>query len=94
MFSLEGKSALVTGASGGIGGAIARQLHDRGAEVVLSGTRAEALEELPDAFTVGKGFVLQRLDERAAPIGQPNMTVLPPLLLLLLVFRRSRAALL
>lgn len=46
MFSLEGKSALVTGASGGIGGAIARQLHARGAEVVISGTRVEALEEL------------------------------------------------
>jgi 3-oxoacyl-[acyl-carrier protein] reductase len=50
MFSLEGKSALVTGASGGIGGAIARQLHDRGAEVVLSGTRAEALEELASSL--------------------------------------------
>lgn len=46
MFSLEGKSALVTGASGGIGGAIARSLHGRGAEVVISGTRAPALEEL------------------------------------------------
>ena len=50
MFSLEGKSALVTGASGGIGGAIARRLHARGAEVVISGTRAEALEELASSL--------------------------------------------
>jgi 3-oxoacyl-[acyl-carrier protein] reductase len=46
MFDLTGKSALVTGASGGIGGAIARALHAQGAAVVLSGTRAEALESL------------------------------------------------
>ncbi|HEX2593336.1 MAG TPA: 3-oxoacyl-ACP reductase FabG [Rhizomicrobium sp.] len=44
MFDLSGKTALVTGASGGIGGAIAKALHKQGANVVLSGTRAEALE--------------------------------------------------
>ena len=46
MFRLDGKTALVTGASGGIGGAIARVLHAHGAAVVLSGTRREALEAL------------------------------------------------
>jgi 3-oxoacyl-[acyl-carrier protein] reductase len=46
MFDLTGKTALVTGASGGIGGAIAKSLHAQGANVVLSGTRAEALEAL------------------------------------------------
>lgn len=46
MFDLTGKVALVTGASGGIGGGIAKALHAQGATVVLSGTRAEALEAL------------------------------------------------
>jgi len=46
MFELKGRKALVTGATGGIGGAIARALHARGAEVALSGTRREALEKL------------------------------------------------
>ena len=46
MFDLQGKRALVTGASGGIGGAIARALNAQGAEVALSGTRTGALEAL------------------------------------------------
>ncbi len=44
MFDLTGKKALVTGATGGIGGAIARALHKAGAKVALSGTRQEALD--------------------------------------------------
>jgi 3-oxoacyl-[acyl-carrier protein] reductase len=46
MFDLTGKTALVTGASGGIGAAIARALHGRGATVALSGTRVEPLQAL------------------------------------------------
>ena len=46
MFDLTGKAALVTGASGGIGGAVARALHGAGATVGLSGTRTEPLEAL------------------------------------------------
>lgn len=46
MFDLTAKRALVTGASGGIGGAIARSLHTQGAIVVLSGTREAALDAL------------------------------------------------
>lgn len=51
MFELTGKKALVTGASGGIGGAIASALHAQGAEVCLSGTRRDALDAL--AATLG-----------------------------------------
>ncbi|ETD84615.1 3-oxoacyl-ACP reductase FabG [Rhodobacter capsulatus] len=46
MFDLTGKSALVTGASGGIGGEVAKALHAAGAKVALSGTRVEPLEKL------------------------------------------------
>lgn len=53
MFDLNGKHALVTGASGGIGGAIAKGLKDRGAMVALSGTRVDALQAL--ACKLGDG---------------------------------------
>jgi 3-oxoacyl-[acyl-carrier protein] reductase len=50
MFDLTGKAALVTGASGGIGGAIARAFHSQGATVALSGTRRDALDTLASEF--------------------------------------------
>jgi 3-oxoacyl-[acyl-carrier protein] reductase len=46
MFNLTGKTALITGASGGIGAAIAMALHKAGATIAISGTRVEKLEEL------------------------------------------------
>ncbi|MBE9635638.1 3-oxoacyl-[acyl-carrier-protein] reductase [Salipiger mangrovisoli] len=57
MFDLTGKCALITGASGGIGGAIAKALHGAGATVALSGTREAPLQEL--AAELGeRAFVL------------------------------------
>ncbi len=53
MFDLTGKTALVTGATGGIGGATARALHAQGATVALSGTRREVLDAL--AAELGSG---------------------------------------
>ncbi|HYY83088.1 MAG TPA: 3-oxoacyl-[acyl-carrier-protein] reductase [Beijerinckiaceae bacterium] len=50
MFDLTGRKALVTGASGGIGDAIARALHAQGATVALSGTRRAALDEVASAL--------------------------------------------
>jgi len=57
MFDLAGKKALVTGASGGIGGAIARALHAQGADVALTGTREAALAELATSLG-GRAHVL------------------------------------
>jgi 3-oxoacyl-[acyl-carrier protein] reductase len=56
MFDLSGKSALVTGASGAIGGAIARAMHRQGARVALAGTRRERLEAL--AAELGEGAIV------------------------------------
>ena len=50
MFDLNGKKALVTGASGGLGGAIARALHAQGATVTLSAPRSRPWKSLPDRW--------------------------------------------
>jgi 3-oxoacyl-[acyl-carrier protein] reductase len=60
MFDLSGRTALVTGASGGIGGAIARQLHAQGAQVVLTGRRRDALQAL--AAELGERVALEPAD--------------------------------
>ena len=56
MFDLSGKTALVTGATGGLGAAIARALHRQGASVVLSGTRENVLSDLASELG-GRAFV-------------------------------------
>ena len=58
MFSLVGKTALVTGATGGIGASVARALHAAGATVAISGTRAAVLEELKTSLGGERVFVL------------------------------------
>ena len=75
MFELTGKKALITGASGGIGGAIARALHGAGAEVALSGTRVEPLEVL--AADLGdRAHVLPcNLSDRAAVAALPGQAI-------------------
>ena len=65
MFDLSGKAALVTGASGGIGGAIARALHKQGATVTLSGTRADALEKLKGELGERAHAIAARMDDAA-----------------------------
>lgn len=69
MFSLSGKTALVTGASGGIGAAIARQLHALGATVVLSGTREAALKELADNLGERTHIAVANLSEASEADG-------------------------
>ena len=67
MFRLDGKTALVTGASGGIGAAIARALHAQGAAVVLSGTRQAALQVLAAELGDRAHAVPADLRDPAAP---------------------------
>ena len=65
MFDLTGMTALVTGASGGIGGAIAAALHAQGAKVALSGTRLAPLEELAGRLGERAHVVTGNLSDRA-----------------------------
>jgi 3-oxoacyl-[acyl-carrier protein] reductase len=66
MFELTGKRALVTGASGAIGGAIARAFHRQGAIVALSGTKREALEKLAGELGANAFVVPCNLADREA----------------------------
>jgi 3-oxoacyl-[acyl-carrier protein] reductase len=72
MFDLTGKTALVTGASGGIGGEIARALHGAGATVALSGTREGPLEELAAALGERAHVVPCDLSDAAAVDALPK----------------------
>ena len=66
MFDLTGKTALVTGATGGLGGAIARALHAQGATVALSGTREDVLQQIAGELA-GRVHVLPcNLSDKAA----------------------------
>jgi 3-oxoacyl-[acyl-carrier protein] reductase len=69
MFDLTGRTALITGASGGIGGAIARALHGAGASVVLSGTREAALAALAGELGERTSQVVCDLADAAAVDG-------------------------
>jgi 3-oxoacyl-[acyl-carrier protein] reductase len=76
MFDLTGKTALVTGASGGIGGAIAKALHGQGATVILSGTRQDALDAVKaelDSKNGGRAFtVIANLSDIASVEALPK----------------------
>src|SRR5271170_5165216 len=67
MFNLTNKSALVTGASGGLGNAIARALHAQGAKVVLSGTKTDALKALQGELGERSFIAPANLADPAAP---------------------------
>ena len=69
MFDLTGKTALVTGATGGIGAEIARALHAQGATVALSGTREAVLQELATGLGERTCTVAANLSDSAAVDG-------------------------
>ena len=57
MFRLDGKRALITGATGGIGMAIANVMHEAGASLVLTGTREAVLKEKAEKFGVNASYI-------------------------------------
>mgnify|MGYP003385565781 CR=1 FL=1 len=69
MFELTGKTALVTGATGGIGAEIARTLHAQGAHVVLSGTREAVLQELSASLGDRTSVAVANLSDAASVDG-------------------------
>jgi len=75
MFDLTGKTALITGASGGIGGAIAKALHGAGATVGLSGTRVGPLEALAAALEERAHVLPCNLSDPAAVDALPKQAV-------------------
>ncbi|MEM6477918.1 MAG: 3-oxoacyl-[acyl-carrier-protein] reductase [Pseudomonadota bacterium] len=75
MFDLTGRAALVTGASGGIGGAIAKALHGAGAQVGLSGTRTEPLEALAGELGEGAHVLPCNLSDAEAVAALPKAAV-------------------
>ena len=75
MFDLTGNTALITGASGGIGAAIARGLHQQGATVVLHGTRAERLAALADELGTNAYVVTANLSSREEAAGLAEQAV-------------------
>lgn len=75
MFDLTGKCALVTGASGGIGGAIAKALHGAGATVGLSGTRVDPLEALASDLGERAHVLPCNLGDAAAVADLPKQAV-------------------
>ncbi|WRQ46937.1 3-oxoacyl-[acyl-carrier-protein] reductase [Rhodobacterales bacterium FZCC0083] len=75
MFDLKNKNALITGASGGIGSAIARKLHAAGAKVALSGTRQEPLESLANDLGERAYILPCNLNDMAAVEALPKQAI-------------------
>lgn len=75
MFDLTGKKALITGASGGIGGAIAKALHGAGATVALSGTRVDPLQALAAELGDRAHVVPCNLSDGAAVDALPKQAI-------------------
>jgi len=75
MFDLSGKTALITGASGGIGGAIAKALHSAGATVGLSGTRVEPLQALATELGERAHVLPCNLGDAEAVVALPKQAI-------------------